>query len=544
MQQNNHPDNIASRYGLDRWGADYFGINDAGHVAVYPTADPTRQLDLYELVQTLRKRGVQSPMILRFSDILRHRVDTIAAAFQRAHDQAGYPRRYRCVYPIKVNQQRHVVETIHEQGLKHGFGLEVGSKAELLAVLGTVTDDQTPLICNGFKDRDYLTAAMGAAAAGMPVTVVIEWLEGLEEALAVANEVGVRPRLGLRVRLRSSVQSRWEDSSGRHAKFGLTPPEVETAVERLRAADAMGDLHLLHFHAGSQISDLTGLGDAVAELAGLYLTLREQGAALDTLDVGGGLGVDYAGTRVDGPDSMNYNLDDYAEVVVSRIATVMRQHREIPPQQWPTILSESGRALTASSSVTVFDVLGTANDRDRLATYFVNASLFQSLPDAWAIGQRFPIMPIHRLNETPTHQGTLADITCDSDGKIESFVTGAGFASTLPLHDMRPGEPYVLGAFFTGAYQEILGDLHNLFGDETLVHVSLDARGAAVIDRVIEADPICEVLSYVDYDPKVLEARFTDRIRRAEQAGMLSGSQASALIHKYHQSMSGTTYLD
>lgn len=530
------PDNS---YGIDRWGMGFYRTNAAGHVTAHPNRQSDRALDLFSIVQMLDQRGVGCPLILRFDEMLRQRVDDLAHAFVQACQRANFRGRYQCVYPIKVNQQRQVVETIYQGGLPHGFGLEAGSKAELIAVLGTVSDDRTPIVCNGFKDDDYLSIALGAGAAGLDVTLVIEWLNGLDDVLRIAKQMNVTPKLGLRVRLNAKVTSRWEDSAGRHAKFGLTMLELEQAIQRLRETGHLSHLNMLHFHAGSQISDLAGLAEAIEELAELYCRLKQQGAMLDTLDLGGGLGIDYAGMVNNTTDSINYDLQTYADTMVSRVAKVCASQSVEPPN----LITESGRALTAPHSVTIFNVLGHANEHDGLATYFINASVFQSLPDSWAIGQRFPIMPIHRLNEPPTLQGILVDITCDSDGKVDRFVTRHGPVETLPLHDVTHGQPYYLGAFLVGAYQEILGDLHNLFGDETIAHISCGDNGQPVIDRVIQGDPIAEILTYVDYDPDKLNRHFRRRIEQANADRRITSDQANAILQRYQQCLNGPTYL-
>lgn len=527
-------------YAIQRWGMGFYAVNEQGHMVVKPQRDSGRVIDLAQVVEKLHRRDIGCPLIVRCSEILETRVQDIAKAFEAAREEHDYQADYRCIYPIKVNQQRHVVQTIHDAGRPHGFGLEAGSKAELLAVLGTVTDGDTPVICNGFKDEDYLTAAMGAASAGLDVTLVIEWLDGVDEAIAVAQSLGVQPKLGLRVRLAAQVTSRWEDCSGRHAKFGMSQTEVAEAIRRLREADMLDSLQLLHFHAGSQMSELTGFAKAVEQLAELYCHLRTEGVPLNTLDVGGGLGIDYAGSAASSDYSIDYTEQDYAHTVVSRIADVCNQTNEAHP----TILSESGRALTAPHSLTIFNVLGKANHSDDLATYFINASVFQSLPDGWAIDQRFPILPIHRLDTPPDLRCTLADITCDSDGKIDHFVSQEGIVASLPVHELVPDQPYYLAAFLTGAYQEILGDLHNLFGDETIVHVRAgETPEQPVIERIIRGDPIAEILTYLDYDPNTLTEQFCANIGKAVEQNHINSKQAKAIIDRYRGCMQNSTYL-
>src|SRR6187431_1308983 len=558
----------AELYDVPRWGQGYFSVNEQGHLQVHPTKEPARSVDLKRLVDRLQLRGIAVPILIRFTDILKHRLGEIHGAFQHAINQNQYQGKYCCVYPIKVNQQRQVVEEVLNFGAQYGFGLEAGSKPELLAVSAMATNE-TPIICNGFKDYEFIEMAMLAQKMGRQIIPVVEKYSELELVLEYAEKVGVRPNIGMRVKLAARGSGRWQSSGGYRSKFGLTVTEILRGFEELKKR-GMGDcLKLLHFHLGSQITNIRIVKGALNEAARVYAELAKLGAGLEYLDVGGGLGVDYDGSQTNFESSMNYTLQEYANDVVYHIQTVCDE-AGVPH---PTIVSESGRAVVAYHSALVFNVLGVSGFRDekvpttgnpdweqplldlietynnitarnaleafhdaqqaldmtlslfsggyltleqrsmaenlfwaiatklqRIAqsmpevpedlqnldeqlsdTYFCNFSLFQSIPDSWAIKQLFPVMPIHRLGEKPTKHAVLGDITCDSDGKLDRFVDRRDVKKTLPLHAVN-GEPYYLGVFLVGAYQEILGDLHNLFGDTHAVHVSLDAQGNVVLD--------------------------------------------------------------
>jgi arginine decarboxylase len=618
-------------YGVRLWGKGYFGVNKAGHVAVLPNKRPDESIDLKELVDQLQERGIQLPILLRFTDILRHRVGEIHDAFRAAIKEFDYQGDYCCVYPIKVNQQRHVVEEILDFGKPFHFGLEAGSKPELLAVLAVTNGLDTPIICNGFKDEEFIQMAMLARKIGKQVIPVVEKFTELESIVRHAEELKVRPALGVRVKLAARGAGRWRSSAGYRSKFGLTLTEVLEAVEYLKQRDMADCLQLVHFHLGSQITNIRSIKNALTEAARVYVELHRVGAGVQYLDIGGGLGIDYDGSQTDFESSVNYTLQEYANDAVFRIKGVCDE-AGVPH---PTIISESGRAVVAYHSLLVFDVLGVSNfDRyevppevpadapqqltdlwaihrdlkkknilesyhdavqavdealnmfnlgalsvemralaERLFwavcskmlklvrdmdytpeelqgleallsdTYFCNFSIFQSMPDSWAIKQLFPIMPIHRLHEVPTRRAVLGDVTCDSDGKIDQFIDLRDVRNTLQLHPFN-GEPYYLGAFLLGAYQEILGDLHNLFGDTNAVHVSLDDDGEINVDTVIKGDTVREVLAYVQYSAEELMARMRKDVERAVRAGKISLSESKQMLRFYESGLDGYTYLE
>ncbi len=618
-------------YGVRHWGKGYFSINKSGHVTVHPSKRPDQAIDLKELVDNLQARGIQLPILLRFTDILRHRVGEIADAFKNAIREYEYHGSYCCVYPIKVNQQRHVVEEILDFGKPFQFGLEAGSKPELLAVLALTNGLDTPIICNGFKDDEYIKMTVLARKIGKHVIPVIEKFTELETLVKYAEEMNVRPVLGVRVKLAAKGAGRWKYSAGFRSKFGLTLTETLEAFEYLKERDLADGLQLVHFHMGSQITNIRNIKQALTEAARVYVELHRVGAGVKYLDVGGGLGIDYDGSQTDFESSVNYTLQEYANDVVFRIKSVCDE-AEVPH---PTIISESGRAVVAYHSLLVFDVLGVSNfdkyqappeipadapqqildlqsvfrdinkknyleayhdavqtmdevltmfnlgsvdirlralteqlfwavcnrvqriireldyvpeelqglDTLLSDTYFCNFSIFQSMPDSWAINQLFPIMPIHRLNETPTRRAVLGDITCDSDGKIDQFIDLRDVRNTLELHPFD-GQPYYLGAFLLGAYQEILGDLHNLFGDTNAVHVSLDDDGETNLDAVIKGDTVREVLAYVQYSADELLARMRKDVEKAVRAGRISLNESRQLLRFYETGLEGYTYLE
>jgi arginine decarboxylase len=618
-------------YSIRNWGKGYFGVNKSGHVTVLPTKRPEESIDLKELVDQLQARGIQLPILLRFTDILRHRVGELHDAFRQAIREYEYQGEYCCVYPIKVNQQRHVVEEILDFGKPFHFGLEAGSKPELLAVLALTNGLDTPIICNGFKDDEFIRMTMLARKIGKQVIPVVEKYTELEAICRHAEELNVRPALGVRVKLAARGAGRWRSSAGYRSKFGLTLTEVLEAVEYLKQRGMADCLQLVHFHLGSQITNIRSIKNALTEAARVYVELHRVGAGVCYLDVGGGLGIDYDGSQTDFESSVNYTLQEYANDVVFRIKGVCDE-AGVPH---PTIVSESGRAVVAYHSLLVFDVLGVSNfDRyeappevpaeapqqisdllsiyrdlkkknilesyhdavqavdetlnlfnlgglslemralmERLFwalcskllrivreldyvpeelqglesmlsdTYFCNFSIFQSMPDSWAIKQLFPIMPIHRLNEVPSRRAVLGDITCDSDGKIDQFIDLRDVRNTLQLHPYS-GEPYYLGAFLLGAYQEILGDLHNLFGDTNAVHISLDDNGEVNVDTVIKGDTVREVLAYVQYSAEELTARLRKDVERAVRTGKISLTESRQLLRFYESGMDGYTYLE
>lgn len=618
-------------YGIRHWSKGYFGINKSGHVVVHPNKNPEQSIDLKELVDQLQARGIQLPILLRFTDILRHRVGEIHEAFRAAITEFDYRGDYCCVYPIKVNQQRHVVEEILDFGRPYNFGLEAGSKPELLAVLAITNGGETPIICNGFKDDEFIQMTVMARKMGKQIIPVVEKFTELEAIVRYSKELGVKPVIGVRVKLASRGAGRWKSSAGYRSKFGLTITEVLEAFEYLKQCDLADSLQLVHFHLGSQITNIRSIKNALNEAARVFVEMTRVGANLRYVDVGGGLGIDYDGSQTDFESSVNYTLQEYANDVVFRIKSVCEE-AGVPH---PTIISESGRAVVAYHSVLIFDVLGVSNfDRytvppeippdapqpisdlfsihrdlskknviesyhdavqaadeamnlfnlgylpielraltERLFwalcgkilrlvreleyvpeelqglqpllsdTYFCNFSIFQSMPDSWAINQLFPIMPIHRLNEPPTRRAVLGDITCDSDGKIDQFIDLRDVRNTLELHPFD-GQPYYLGAFLLGAYQEILGDLHNLFGDTNAVHVSLDDDGEINLDAVIKGDTVREVLHYVQYSADELASRMRKDVERAVRAGKLSVDEARQLQNFYESGLEGYTYLE
>jgi arginine decarboxylase len=623
-------------YRVDQWGQGYFSVNAEGHVAVHPTHEPGKSIDLKKLVDELRERDIAPPLLVRFTDILKDRVQRMHTVFDNAIRDNDYKGRYRCVYPIKVNQQRHVVEEILNFGKEYGFGLEAGSKPELLAVMALVDDDETPIICNGFKDDEFIEAVILATKIGKNIIPVVEKFSELELIVKYAKQHNVKPSIGVRVKLSAKGAGRWESSGGVRSKFGLFVSEVLAALEFLRK-NGMGDcLNLLHFHLGSQINNIRNIKHAIIELSRVYVELQRLGAGLQYIDVGGGLGVDYDGSRTNFESSINYGLQEYANDVVHHIKEICDQ----AGVDHPTIISESGRAMVAYHSVLIFNVLGwsgfarfelpeelTGQEKTDLPapvvslfetyrglneanyaeyyhdgqlakdevhnlfnlgycnleqrslaerlyfgicskvlnivrrleyvpeefaslesmlsdTYFCNYSVFQSMPDSWAIDQLFPIMPIHRLNEEPTCRGILADITCDSDGKVDRFIDRRDVKHVLELHPFEHGKDYFIAAFLVGAYQEILGDLHNLLGDTNAVHVSIDEQGRFNIDEVVEGDTVREVLQYVQFDAEDLKRTMRKRVERALRDQKLTLDESRVLLRFYEQGLEGYTYLE
>jgi arginine decarboxylase len=647
----------AQLFGIPDWGKGYVGVNAQGHITVLPTRDAGRQIDLHEVTMGLRERGIHTPVLLRFNDLLTHRLKEIRKAFDDAMQEQAYTGGYSCVYPIKVNQQRHVCEQIASEAVTLDFGLEAGSKPELLAVLGLSAVaggpgvNGMPIICNGFKDDEFIETVVLATKLGRNIIPVVEKWTELELIVKHAKRYAVRPKIGLRVKLSSRGAGRWESSAGVRSKFGLFVSELLQAVEYLKKHDMLDCLNLLHCHVGSQLYDIRVFKNAVNELSHIYCELVRLGAGLHYLDIGGGMGVDYDGSQSAWSSSINYSVQEYAQDVVYRIKSVC-ESAGVPH---PKIISESGRAMVAYSSILIIDVLGSSKfdacpdlerierlmheeatdnddrdvpqpvidlldayknltDRNMMETfhdatqardeamslfglgymslemrsvaeqlfwaighkllekaqkkgelpeefenlpellsdiYFCNFSLFQSMPDSWAIDQLFPICPIHRLNEQPTRRGILADITCDSDGKIDHFVDKRVDKKTLELHELKdlPGEgagvePYYLGVFLLGAYQEILGDLHNLLGDTHAVHISVDDNGAWEIDEVIEGDTVEEVLQYVQFDVADLKRGMRLDVEAACRQGRLTLSEGKSLLKYYDDGLEGYTYLE
>jgi len=617
-------------YDVASWGKGYFSVGDNGHLFVHPNKEKNRKIDLKELLDKLVLRGIAPPILLRFGEILKHRLGEIHGAFQSAITEHNYRGQYCCVFPIKVNQQRQVVEEVFEYGQPYGFGLEAGSKPELLAVMA-IANNATPIICNGFKDDEYIEMVMHAKKIGRQITPVVEKYTELDLIIKHAARVGVRPTIGIRIKLASRGSGRWKSSGGYRSKFGLTVTEALRALEQLRELGMADCLVLLHFHLGSQITNIRQVKAAVSEAVRIYVELKRAGAGLQFMDVGGGLGIDYDGSQTDFESSVNYTLQEYANDIVYHIQNVCDE-AEVPH---PTIITESGRAVAAYHSALVFNVLGVsgfgepnltlelpedaeqplidlqetyrslsnknllesfhdaqqsldsalnlftlgylplvqrslaenfywaichriqklAKDLDYFPeeleglesllsdTYFCNFSLFQSMPDSWAIKQLFPIMPIHRLNEPPSRHAVLGDISCDSDGKVDQFIDRRDVKKTLPLHSLN-GEPYFLGAFLLGAYQEILGDLHNLFGDTNAVHVSLGETGEVILDAVIPGDTVREVLDYVQFKSTSLLEQYRKDVELALREGKIGYEESGRLLKFYEDGIHGYTYLE
>ena len=628
-------EDAAALYGIDAWGGGYFAVNERGNVCVRPGGGPGPEVDLHDVVEGLRARDLNAPLVIRFSGIIESTMQRLASAFRLAIEENAYRGSYRAVYPIKVNQHRQVVEEVYRRGAALGFGLEAGSKPELLAVLAMTSDDSARLVvCNGFKDDSYIELVVLAARLGRNIIPVVENFDELHLILKHARSYGVRPAIGVRIKLASEGAGRWALSAGPRSKFGLSAAQVMQVVEILRGEGMLDCLKLVHCHPGSQLSEIRGIKDSIGELAHVYAELYRLGAGLRYIDIGGGLGIDYEGGTQCQASSLNYTLQEYASEVVYRIASVCNA-ADIPH---PEIISESGRAMTAYSSVLVFNALGSARfelresvtglasepeqpppladlaqaydafDPERAVEVyhdaehayeqaiqlfnmgaltleqrataerlfqavctrvrdlypdldsmppaldalpvalsdivFCNFSVFQSLPDSWAIDQLFPIMPIHRLGERPSRASTLADITCDSDGKLDQFVTSAGTAPTLPLHELRNSETYYIAAFLIGAYQETLGDLHNLFGDTHVVTIHAEQDGGWAIDEVVKGDCAHELLRYMQFDVEDLYPKVWQDCERAVRRGAMSLEESQALRRFYENELSAYAYLD
>ena len=621
-------------YNIPRWGCGYFGVNDHGNLIVTPRgpAEGAGAIDMKELIDELVARGIQLPILLRFSDILRARIELLCGAFNNAIREYGYGGQYRGVYPIKVNQNRTVVEEIIEFGRPFHYGLEAGSKPELLAIMAIHQDDEALIICNGYKDEEYVETALLASKLGRNVILVVEKPSELALIRQLGERTGVRPRIGIRSRLSARGAGHWEASGGDRSKFGLSGRDLLNAVGYLREHGLLDTFELLHFHLGSQISSIRSVKDALREAAQIYVNLVKAGASLRYLDVGGGLGIDYDGSNTNFASSLNYTLQEYANDIVFGVMEVC-DHEQVPH---PTLVSESGRATVAHHAVLIVEALGVAEfsvgklprqlpvdaelplkhlfetcrevsrknllesyhdamsyrdeclslfnlghlsldnrglaedlfwatcqkilkitrtlpqvpedleglERSLADTYFCNFSVFQSLPDSWAIDQLFPILPIHRLREEPSNRAVIADITCDSDGKIDHFIDRRDVKSVIELHPLLPDTPYYLGAFLVGAYQEILGDLHNLFGDTNTVHVSLDAEEGYSIDGVVTGDSVADVLRYVRYNRGDLVARVRQAAEAALRAKRMTLEESRLLVRRYEEGLSGYTYLE
>ncbi|MEE8474091.1 MAG: biosynthetic arginine decarboxylase [Myxococcota bacterium] len=635
-------------YQVANWGAGYFDINAKGHVEVGPGTEsepstPTPgqpdardrpappRIDLMDLVRDLEHRGLRTPLLIRFSDILASRVRSLSHAFDQAIREYDYKGQHRGVYPIKVNQQRHVVEEIIQYGAPRKVGLEAGSKPELLVALALMDTPGALIICNGYKDRAYVETALLAQRLGRTPIIVIDRFHEIDLIIKTSRELGIRPHLGVRARLMTRGAGKWVESTGDRSKFGLSAIEIVDAVERLRSEDLIDCLELLHFHIGSQITDIRAHKGALSEASRIFVGLHEMGATPGLIDVGGGLGVDYDGSKTNFHSSMNYSTQEYANDVVAFIQEACDE-ASVPH---PDIVTESGRFLIAHHSVLVFDVLGVnemlsgkrpeavspddpkvlqdlANVGSQISkknvqeayhdalqlkeealtlfslgyldlrgrarvessfwnccekilkvvreldyvpedlenlekgladTYYGNLSVFQSAPDHWAVKQLFPVMPIHRLDEKPTRRGVFADLTCDSDGKIDQFIDQRDVKDVLELHPYVGGSTYYIGMFLVGAYQEILGDLHNLFGDTDAVHVRMAENGRYVVDHVVEGDDVSSVLGYVQYDRRALIEKVRRTIENALDKGEISLEESARLRRRYEQGLEEYTYL-
>ncbi len=617
------------QYRINGWGEPYFSINAAGHVTVSPRGDRGGSLDMFDLVNSLKERNLALPMLIRFSDILEDRIERLNASFAKAIARYNYGGSYRGVFPIKCNQQRHLVEDLVKFGKPYQFGLEAGSKPELMIALATLDTPGSLIICNGYKDREYVETAMLAQKLGQTPIIVLEQIEEVELAIEASKSLGIEPNLGVRAKLNSRGMGRWGTSSGDRAKFGLTIPEIIMVVDRLKEAKMLNCLQLLHFHIGSQISSISVIKEAIAEASRIYVELAELGANMKYLDVGGGLGVDYDGSQTNFHASKNYNIQNYANDIVAEVKDACSE-RKIPA---PILVSESGRAIASHQSVLIFDVLGSSEVRTDLpnaptdkehqvirnlwdtyqtittenfqeayhditqfkeealnrfnlgylsiteraraeqfywasckkimdiineldyvpddledleqmmaSIYYVNMSVFQSAPDSWAIDQLFPIMPIHRLDEEPVKRGILADLTCDSDGKIDQFIDLRDVKPVLELHHLKKHKPYYLALFLGGAYQEIMGNLHNLFGDTNAVHIKLTPKGYQ-IEHVVKGDTMKEVVGYVQYDAEDLVENIRKKSEQALLEKRITLQESQRLLQNYESSLGRYTYL-
>lgn len=620
----------AELYNITGWGLKYFSINDNGHVQVTPR-EGCASVDLKELMDELQIRDITAPVLLRFPDILDNRIEKISRCFKQAAEEYKYGAQNFIIYPIKVNQMRQVVDEIVSHGKKFNIGLEAGSKPELHAVLATNIDEHNLIICNGYKDENYVELALLAQKMGRRIFLVVEKLNELHLIARLAKRIGVRPNIGIRIKLSSSGSGKWEESGGDHSKFGLNSSELLEAVDALAKYKMEDCLKLIHFHIGSQITKIRRIKNALREATQFYVQLTKMGFSIDFIDIGGGLGVDYDGTRSSASEnSMNYSIQEYANDAISAIVDACEKNG----LKQPNVITESGRSLSAHHSILIIETLETtqlpvwsdneevsdsdhelarelyqiwdrlgqqslleswhdalqireeALDRFSLGMldlhtraqieklfwsvarevndiaktmkhvpeelriskmlpdkYFCNFSLFQSLPDSWAIDQMFPIMPISRLDEKPTRTATIQDVTCDSDGKINCFISSHGFSNALPIHPIKNGESYYLGVFLVGAYQEILGDMHNLFGDTNTVHVSVHKDGYE-IEQIIDGETVAEVLDYVQYNPKKLVRNVETWVTRSMKSGKITPEEGREFLSNYRSGLYGYTYLE
>jgi len=625
-------DEAREHYKIKGWGEGYFDINSKGNIVVRPNKKSAHHIDLKELVDDIQSKGYSLPVLIRFSDILKASIANLANSFQNSIEEYGFEGQYHGVYPIKVNQQRQVVEEIVKFGQPFNIGLEAGSKPELHAILAILDNPEALLVCNGYKDEAFIRLALMSQKLGKKVFIVVEKLDELTLIEKAAGELGVQPNIGLRIKLVSAGQGRWSSSAGEYSKFGLNTIELMEALEIAKSKNILDCVKLIHFHLGSQITNIRRIKDSLKEVGRFYSELMKFGCNIQYIDVGGGLGIDYDGSRSTFASSTNYSVQEYANNVVYHLLEICKAE-DLPH---PNIISESGRAMTAHHSVLVvnvldvtsftewseqigiaddapevvkeiFDVLDSTsnknlieswhdavhlkdeaqnqfllglislNDRamaeriywgigrkiEKLSSrlkflpddirslkakladkYFCNFSVFQSVPDSWAIDQVFPVVPLHRLHEEPDRDATLEDITCDSDGRIDTFIgTHRGTENTLRVHSLQPGENYPLCIFLTGAYQEILGDLHNLFGDTNTVHVSLKEDGSLNYEQIIEGENVTDVLDYVQFSADELAGRIDGFLIGCVQRGAVTQKEADDFLALYKAGLNGYTYL-
>lgn len=621
----------AELYNINGWGRQYFSINEKGNVTVTPR-EGLAPVDLREVLDELQVKDITAPVLLRFPDILDNRVEKISNCFKSAASQYGYEAKNYIVYPIKVNQMRPVVEEIVSHGKKFNIGLEAGSKPELHAVLATNIDENALIVCNGYKDENYVELALLAHKMGRRIILVVEKPNELKVICEVAKRLDIKPAIGIRIKLANAGSGKWEESGGDSSKFGLNSSELLEAIDYIEKHGMQGWLKLIHFHIGSQITKIRRIKNALREAMQFYVQLSKLGYEIDYVDIGGGLGVDYDGTRSSASESsMNYSIQEYANDAIYSIVDACEKNN----LRQPSIVTESGRSLTAHHSVLITEVLETTSlptwkdsedlcgDEHELVKelyeiwdkldqqtlfeswhdalqireevldmfslgmidlrnralaeklfweiarevgnigslmkhppeelrkvskmlpdkYFCNFSLFQSLPDSWAVDQMFPMIPITRLDEKPTRMATLQDMTCDSDGKINNFIVSGGTSSSLPVHPLKPGEPYYIGVFLVGAYQEILGDMHNLFGDTNAVHISC-YKDHYEIDRIIDGETVAEVLDYVQFNPKRLVRNVETWVTKAMKEGKISPEEGREFLSNYRSGLYGYTYLE
>ncbi|MGP0128178.1 MAG: biosynthetic arginine decarboxylase [cyanobacterium endosymbiont of Rhopalodia musculus] len=649
-------ENSSNLYQIDDWGAPYFSINADGHVVVSPRGNKDDSLDLFDLVKSLQEKDINLPLLIRFPEILADRLARLNNCFKNAIDHYNYSNHYQGVYPIKCHQNRRIIESIIRYGKPYQFGLESGSKPELMIALATlepnssVSDNSSIIVCNGYKDAIYIRTALLAVRLGYKLVIVIEQLEELYLTVQISEELAIEASLGIRVKLSTKGSGRWGNSTGDRAKFGLDIPQILTAIQYLKQKNILFYLEFLHFHIGSQISSISVIKDAMREASQIYVQLAKINPNMKYLDVGGGLGVDYEGSKTNSYASKNYNMQNYANDIVAEI----KEACEEAGVAAPILISESGRAITAHHSVVIFNILHTNNvssivppprekeenlivrnlwetyksinprnyqemyhdaiqfkeeaislfnfgylslmerakaeqlywvccqkiydmiqhqdcvpddledlKKSMASIYYANLSVFRSAPDAWAINQLFPIMPVHRLNEKPTQRGTLADLTCDSDGKIDRFIDLRNSKSVLELHPLQPSkvnkdnnlfplpfsnseysmkEPYYLGIFLVGAYQEIMGNFHNLFGNLNQVHIVINSKGYE-IEHFVQGDTIADVLNYVQYDTNKLSQRIRQYTEQAVQEGRITQKESEILWRNYEENLGLYTYL-